>query len=413
MRVPLVLLLALTSGVFALANGFDLFFRLSYVLVGLVILGWLWAKLSVTGVMVRMPGGVTHTTVGQRARINLVISNGHFLPKQWLEVRTETDLPSPPVPHVVQLPAGASQGIPLDFLCEQRGRFTLGPTRVVSGDPFGLFRREVVLEGSHRVVVYPATVDLPRLSLPPADLPGEGRHRRRTHFITPNAAGIREYAFGDSYNRIHWPSTARNDKLMVKEFELDPASETWVILDLDRKVQAGSGLQSTEEYGVTLAASVAKLYLESNRPLGLLALGRYLDLHRPDRGGHQLARLMEALSLAKAEGNVALAGLLAAEARRFGRFSTLLVITPSIDERWVHQLEHLMRRGARVAAMFLEPDTFGSREQTLLVIGALLAAGVQTYSVKQDSSVQQAVKFLREITAGGAPTVVASRSQQQ
>jgi uncharacterized protein (DUF58 family) len=56
--------------------------------------------------------------------------------------------------------------------------------------------------------------------------------RRRTHYITTNASGVRDYAPGDPFNRIHWKSTARKDRLIVKEFELDPLADVWLILDL-------------------------------------------------------------------------------------------------------------------------------------------------------------------------------------
>jgi hypothetical protein len=46
--------------------------------------------------------------------------------------------------------------------------------------------------------------------------------RRRTHYVTTNASGVRDYAPGDSFSRIHWRSTARRNRLIVKEFELDP-----------------------------------------------------------------------------------------------------------------------------------------------------------------------------------------------
>ena len=399
MRVVLVVFLTLLCALFALANGSDLFARVTYLLIGLLVAGGIWALLSLSGVTVRMPAGTTLTTVGQDAAIPLTVQNSHPIPKQWLELQVQSTLPVAPVPHVVHLAAGMGVNVPLSFPCIQRGRYTVGPITASSSDPFGLFQRKRQFPGRHNVLVYPGTVALPDFVLPPAELPGEGRHRRRTHFITPDASGVREYVFGDSYNRIHWPSTARNNQLMVKEFELDPASETWLILDMEQRVHAGSGLQSTEEYGVTLAASVAKLYLESSRPLGMLTNGRYLDVHRPERGGHQLVKIMEALALARAEGHISLASLLAAESGRFGRFSTLLVVTPSVEESWVHQLEHLMRKGARVASVFVEPNTFGAVSNPLLVVSALLAAGVQSYSLKRGESVQQAVEAMEDIAA--------------
>src|SRR5690606_19401244 len=157
-----------------------------------------------------------------------------------------------------------------------------GPLRVTSTDPFGLFRMVREFGGTQQILVYPPVVDLPHFQAPPANLPGEGRFRRRTHYVTPNASGIRQYAPGDAYNRIHWRSTARMGELMVKTFELDPASDIWVILDLERRVNAGRGEESTEEYGVRAAASIARHYLVSNRTVGYMSFGRDLQIIEPE-----------------------------------------------------------------------------------------------------------------------------------
>ena len=49
---------------------------------------------------------------------------------------------------------------------------------------------------------------------------------------------MRDYATGDSLNRIHWPTTARTRRLMGKEFELDPTADIWLYLDLYRDAEA-------------------------------------------------------------------------------------------------------------------------------------------------------------------------------
>jgi len=49
--------------------------------------------------------------------------------------------------------------------------------------------------------------------------------------------------------------TARQRQLMVKEFELDPFADIWLVLDLDQRIMAGSGVESVEEYAVTICAS--------------------------------------------------------------------------------------------------------------------------------------------------------------
>src|SRR3989304_6100422 len=167
-----------------------------------------------------------------------------------------------------------------------------------------------------------------RLFAPPAQLPGGGHARRRTPYVPPNAAAIRDYHPGDSFNRIHWPSTARLNRLMVKTFEMDPTSDIFLLLDLDAAVQAGKGDDSTEEYGVRIAASLAAHFLEANRMLGLLTFGSEKVALEPARGAQHYFRILEALTLAKADGGVPLAKVLQGEERRFGRHTTIIVLTP-------------------------------------------------------------------------------------
>ena len=201
--------------------------------------------------------------------------------------------------------------------------------------------------------------------MPPANLPGEGRFRKRTHYVTPNASGIRNYEPGDSFNRIHWPTTARTGELMVKLFELDPASDIWVILDLDKSVHVGEGDEGTEEYAVKIAASIARFFLVANRSVGFISYGKQLFVEEAERGAQHYTRILEALALSTRRGRRADRHLVNEEAKRFGRHTTVVVITPSTSEDWVGSLQFIAERGVKVGAVLLEPSTFGGTENSL------------------------------------------------
>src|SRR5690606_31015882 len=84
-------------------------------------------------------------------------------------------------------------------------------------------------------------------------LSGGEAQRQRSHNVTTNAAGVRDYAYGDSFNRIHWRSTARKDKLVVKEFEIDPLVDIWIFPDFSAgALTEAEGLQRTEPNGYIL-----------------------------------------------------------------------------------------------------------------------------------------------------------------
>ena len=110
-----------------------------------------------------------------------------------------------------------------------------------------------------------------------------------------------------------------------------------------------------------------------------------------DHGLGQFARILEALALANAQGDVPLAGLLNHEGRRFGRRTTIIVITPSTDDSWVGSLQLLASRGVKIAAVVLEPRTFGGEGNALFVFGALAAAEIQTYLIKRSDDMAAAL----------------------
>jgi len=381
---------------FALATGFWLLFRLAYVLVAAIPLCYLWAQFNLAGLEVKVERVVDRAQVGQSTDERITVYNRSFFPKVWLEVDDPSTLPGHHAGRVVTLGGRMRRTWRAQSLLTRRGVYAVGPVSVTSGDPFGLFKMTRRFGEQSSIIVYPPFFDLPHFTVPPANLPGEGRFRKRTHYVTPNASGVREYVPGDSYNRIHWRSTARAGKLMVKVFELDPASDIWIVLDLQRNAQAGSGEESTEEYGVKVAASVARHFLNQNRNVGFMSFGERLEIVEVERGGQQLTHILESLAVCRATGDVPVSALLNVEGRRFGRHTTLVVITPSAEEDWVLSLLQLTQRGVKVAVTLLEASTFGASSNALMVVGALAAADVWTYLVKRGDNLSSSLAQARE-----------------
>ena len=391
----LVLVAFGTLATLAAISGYWVFYRAAYVLGFLVPLCFAWARAHTRGLEVTVERASDRLQVGQEAEARIRLKSRSMWTKLWLEVEDETDMPGTQARTVVTLPAKGNRNWKVSMRCRRRGVYSAGPVRITTGDPFGLFKRTRSYGDKSPLIVLPQPEELPYFWAPAAQLPGEGVVRKRTHYVTPNAASIREYYPGDSYNRIHWRTTARLGRLMVKTFEMDPTSNIWLLLDLDGSVQQGSEDESTEEYGVRIAASLAYHFLNANRMLGLMMLGKETVILDPARGGQQYTRILESLAVAVAAGGTPLAQVLQEEGRRFGRHTTLIVITPSADEEWALSLHQLLQQGTRTSAVLLDPDSFagtcgrlpGAVEGASLPIDELLAGNVLTYVVPCGSDI--------------------------
>lgn len=422
-RPLIILFLAGASFLAAQGTGIRLFFHLSYLLLGLLALSIVWAWLNLRGLDLERETVTQRATVGEHARERISVRNRWPIPKLWVELRDESDLPQHGAGFVAYLGARQRSRWTARTLCTMRGRFRLGPTTLLSGDPFGIVRLSRRVPATSEIIVYPQTVDLPEFRLPSAELPGGQATRARSFTVTPNVATVREYAPGDGFNRIHWRSTARTGQMMVKEFELDPSADVYIVLDMQeravvrdtRGIGAGEeaderarapwwerkrgerrgptqALASTEEYAVMAAASLARALLSQNRVVGMVAWGQHREVIPAERESRQLFKILEALAILRAHSAQSLAEVLVAESNRFGRNSTIVVVTSSLDERWVGALQQHLYRGVRSAVLFVDPQSFGGWRDPEPTLRRLAELRVPTYRLRQGESLADALK---------------------
>ena len=238
-RAKVLIVLTLLVLGFGLATGFPVFFRMFYVFGLLLVIGLGWTAFLVRGMRVDVARANLRTVAGQSIAEHVHVRRTGRLLQGFIEVRESTDMPIEPPGAVIGLGGSTDMRIGLDVPCPVRGVFRLGPIRVTASDPLGLYKMEHGAGRENSVIVHPETVDLPNFVLLPADLPAEGSVRRRSQHSTTNAYGIRDYYWGDSLNRISWKATARHNRLMVKEFEVEPANNIWVLADMERRANAG------------------------------------------------------------------------------------------------------------------------------------------------------------------------------
>lgn len=404
MKTPLriVILLFVITIIAGLATGSVIYYRLSYLWGFLILISWLMSFISLRGVEIKRTSRTLRSQVGQIFEEQFEVRNTSRLPRLWIEVQDGSDLPGSRGSHIITMIGGReSRTFLARTRLSERGVFSLGPTNLISGDLFGMFPAKKALEDHEDLLVYPLIVDVTSFPNPPGLLPGGEALRRRTNQITPNASGVREYIHGDPLNRIHWVSTARRDRLMVKEYELDPLADVWIFLDASKHVQASKPISredydpqdiwrrhfkyslptSTLEYGVSAAGSLARYYIQRGRAVGLVSAGPSLRILPSDRGGRQLAKILEALALVRGEGTLPLNGLVEAQARHLPRGSTTVLITSSGSEAVFKVADILLRRGLRPVGVLINAATFGGVSNNDKVVASFKSLGLPVCQV--------------------------------
>ncbi len=342
---------------------------------GLWLLCYGWVYLLVYNLWLKREIRFDWAQVGDRLEERFTLFNLGPVPGLWVEVIDHSNMPGYRPGRVVGLGSMSKSRWQTQNVCTQRGIFTLGPTTLRTGDPFGLYTASLAL---------PDSVTLPTLEVAPGGRSGEGRPRPNALERTVSAAGVRPHLPGDSLRWVHWPTTARRNALYVRLFEGTPADDWWIFLDMDRAAQVGQGYDSTTEHAIILAASLADRGLRQlGRGVGLVASGQDLVWLAPQRSDSQRRHILR--ELARLEpGPRSLAELLRRARPALGQVSSLIIITPAVDSAWVEALSALLRRGAVATVLLLDPASFGGQAETGGVSALLAGLNVTHHLITPD-----------------------------
>jgi uncharacterized protein (DUF58 family) len=209
---------------------------------------------------------------------------------------------------------------------DKRGIVRIGPLEVVVSDPFGVAASSIVAAPVTELTVFPHIDDI----VPVPHTSGYDPHAGAEH---PSALGrsgedfyaLRPYVVGDDLRRVHWPSTARRDELMVRQDELPWQGRVTVLLDVRRSAHTPASL----ELAVSAAASIVTASWK-RRDLVRFATTEGTDFGFGAGTPHAEA-IMEHLATVPASAGGTLRGMVEAVGRDGGS-GALVVVLASVAE---------------------------------------------------------------------------------
>jgi uncharacterized protein (DUF58 family) len=244
----------------------------------------------------------------------------------------------------------------IDYRLERlpRGRYPFTSSRVEIADPFGLQRRDVPLPPPGALLVYPRIVALDRLFSEAGAHALDGRRlllRRPTGF---DLHSVRNYEHGESLRKVHWRTTARRGRLMVKELEDAPRDEIAVVLDAHSSAFAGESF----DVQVRAAASVLEAYVRRGRRAVLVVNAAERSSQQVHSPAADRRRALELLAAIEPSARTPLTTLLAEESSPASRALEVVVITARVDAALVDRLVQRALARRRVSLVYVDAPTF-------------------------------------------------------
>jgi len=397
---PLILgVLALVAYIAAVNRFQALPWAIAALLTATLIAGVSWPYWLVKRLLV-IRSGPTRAEEGDTIEFTVEVTNHGLLPRFMVELTDR--LPFAGASHgapsqerqslgvVSYLPAGGKRSFGVPIVCEKRGFYRLGPLGLASSFPLGLSeQRRSLDDGFRSLTVYPDIFPISRLPLQ-----GALSQIHRGGYLLPKGvgaaefSGLREYRRGDNPRHVHWPTTARLNELMVKEFEPLASAALHLVLDQCVTGNIGLGKHSTFEYSVRIAGSIARYGCNNSIPTRILGDGRR-PLHVPaGTGDGHYRRVLDELAVVDAVGATPYAQVLRRVAMECRHGETMVVFlgdTPSAET--LIALALARTRGAWLFALLFDNASFQTgtvaSDDEAAGMGALLELGADCLQIRR------------------------------
>lgn len=273
-----------------------------------------------------------------------------------------------------------------------RGCHRLEPLEVVLTDPLGLARIDEQVGEAASILIRPRIPVLTSVfSAHGAREAGAARSRARrpTGF---EIHAVRDYAPGEPLRAVHWPSTARRGRLMVKELDDAPRDDLAIVLDQDAEGVAGPAGQSSFDAAVRAAGALALAQVLWNRRVVLVGTAPGTEDVRIRSAGHDWEVALDALATVEPVGGARVDRVLRSPSAALTRAREIVVVTGR-PERAVEPLLELRRGGRSVSLVIVASETFAGRPRVAQQPAALRAAahGVLVAYVSADIPIAESL----------------------
>lgn len=232
-----------------------------------------------------------------------------------------------------------------------RGEHELQTIRIRTGDVFGFIKKEKLFHIENKLTALPSHRPI-RINEHVMTHDQGANSIQSFSFKNSNlVSGIREYVSGDKYSWIDWKQTARNNKMMTKEFEHERSTDALVILDSCTYEHLNL---LAFEASIEIALSLLTELTKQGSEVELLTVG---EVNVPFSNNHSAANLEEMqLHLARIEPTKArpFATQLMEEMMAVNRRSFVLIVTTHLEQPFVTSIKQIQQRTSRILIFFVQ-----------------------------------------------------------
>lgn len=273
--------------------------------------------------------------------------------------------------------------------CEHRGVYNIGSVEMTTGDIFGISDKKFFLEDELILTVYPKVYELENFNISGSESFGSVPTTQKFNEDYSSIKNLRKYQIGDSLKRVDWKVTARKGELFVKNYDVSTNVEIQLFMDFQYGKYTNDSKGYIEEKIVETAISIIRYSLYRKISTNFVT---YTDKKVELRGKDIVAfkEFLELIARIRPTNDINLGDLIVNEARTFSPVTTVILVTPQIDDKLRSSILILEKRGYNVMVIIV--NDFKNNKKLDNGIDILEKSGVNIYKVNLEDDIRYALR---------------------
>ena len=280
----------------------------------------------------------------KKHRVTLHVSNlGRASRTVWIRDDLPPEFTRQPLDFILPLGPRSRTTVNYDLQASRRGAYQLREVQVRARSLLGLWQRFLRYPLEAAIHVYPDMQQLAKFALLARTnrLSMMGVRRTRKVGGENDFERLRDYTLDDNHKFIDWRSTARRQKLTVKDFQTSQSQRLIFLLDCGRLMTNESAGLSLLDHALNAALMLSFVALRQGDSVGMICFSDRVRSFVPPKGGmNQMNQLLHASfdrfpELVESRYDLAFMQL----ATHCKKRSLVILISNVIDEVNAHQVQ--------------------------------------------------------------------------
>lgn len=315
--------------------------------------------------------------IGEEFFITTIVENKKILPVTFLQIVEQ-------LPSIVEYKFKTEKFITKDFLyhtmtffllpfqrikrryvatCKSRGRYIFGEISLFGGDFIGVNVSTKTFNFNQDIVVLPKKINVEKSLIPHGNYNGDMSVRRWIIEDPTMIIGIKDYTGQEPAKTIHWPSSLKYGKLMVKNFDFTYENTAMIILNVECTRPYWLKIdEEAIESCISITRGVGEIFEERKIPFGFvtnaliygLLLGE--NVIHPSSGEYHLNTFLEYLGRTSYNVSIPLENILREFSGKNFLISTYVIITPRVLKEYVPYINSFYNDLNRVILISFKSD---------------------------------------------------------